>query len=1310
MTVIAEPTSPACPRCGNALPGDAPSGLCPRCLLSDGFGDQSEGDFRLRTGQPGPRFVPPTIEELAVEFPHLEFLQLLGSGGMGAVYLAKQIRLDRRVAVKILPPDLADDGAFAERFLREARALARLGHPNIVGVYDFGQTPGGLFYFLMEYIDGPTLRQVVVNRTAEPKQALEIVQQVCDALQFAHDKGVVHRDIKPENILLDGHGRVKIADFGLAKLLGLAEPSSPAAGSLTGTRQAMGTPHYMAPEQIAGSRSVDHRADIYSLGVVFYELLTGELPVGRFAPPSKKVQIDVRLDEVVLRSLEAEPAQRYQRASDVKTDVETISSVPPRRHGDPFPAAMRFVRDASAGTGRAVRSVLEPSRSGELSKKAIAALVWAAAVPLALLCIVLFELVESNRDLDVLEVLFATIGFVLALPAITAPIGTTVLGIAAVREVRRSNGSVTGLVPGLAAALAFPLLILDALLFLLLSLLFVGPTDAITGSDDFTFIPVLLAGIPLVLWLDVRLTRAAWRKATAGLPPELIERELSIIPASVLRAVHAVGDWCEQMGLSPGLLFGRPRPAAEPSEPADDVPAAHFAVASAPSSPRTSIKAIVGAIWAVLALGVAVAVIAGGTVSVRPVATDSPPAPVWVIIIPLAILVVGVLVPAPFVVTILGWSAVSDIRQSSGRLIGLPLAVLDGLCFPLLLLDAVVAVPVTAGLVWIAYEGFSVDQHDYGPLHVAVIGLIVLGIVVAIDAVIAFIVWRRVKASMRPTAADRPETPPPAEPESWIEPVASRRHRDLVMAGVAITIAVLLIGLQLLYESGFPGRRSNESATVDYDYAAPATVAPTSGGGMAWPAGAITEEDRNRGWRMVPDGPEVLPQWMGGMFGPEYGMAAEDWSILKQIDAALQDVYADYERVLDERTTATFDGEAAVFNVEPFPEELDRLENEFWSRVDPLLTLERQKVMRYNFPLRYDAKHPQAGQYDNFVMPIGHGRGTATIRIERTGQWYRWEVALHNLQTGNDSPELPQYLRRFQHQFERLMSLRKDGLAFDPQRLPLVAPQPAGTASPVAWPSGLPSGFGGMGMMPSSDMGMMSGSTSMIPMPGMEAMGDTPGYSEMGAMPGFGMDMYGGMSGQPAGTDDERPLPDRLQRWGLDPKAVAAVVNAVNEIEQDYHAVLTEHTQVDVKGTSVTFTTNPFPEQIDRLERRFWEQVDPLLNVEQQRMLRKSFPVGEPWYPTRDAARGPFGSGVGRMGSGFNQHSSTKPGLLMIGHGVTRLSIARVGQWYRWQLEGGELGESMHTGPPQETPALPPWLRHFQERYDELSHRLRSGN
>ncbi len=271
---------------------------------------------------PGP-FVPPGVPELAQLFPQLEVLELVGHGGMGAVYKARQPGLDRLVALKILPPRPGNDPGFADRFTREARALARLNHPNIVAVYDFGQA-GGLHYFLMEYVDGANLRQVEQSGKLSPREALKIIPQICEALQFAHDEGIVHRDIKPENVLLDKRGRVKIADFGLAKLLG----QKPQDFRLTGTKDVMGTPPYMAPEQVEHPQAVDHRADIYSLGVVFYEMLTGELPLGRFAPPSSRtrdVNIDVRLDEVVLRALEREPERRYQQASEVKTDVESIA-------------------------------------------------------------------------------------------------------------------------------------------------------------------------------------------------------------------------------------------------------------------------------------------------------------------------------------------------------------------------------------------------------------------------------------------------------------------------------------------------------------------------------------------------------------------------------------------------------------------------------------------------------------------------------------------------------------------------------------------------------------------------------------------------------------------------------------------------------------------------------------------------------------------------------------------------------------------------------------------------------------------------
>ena len=326
-----------CPECGAEVPRDAPQGLCPRCVLKAGFGTQSTDPASQAGGESAatsafePQYVPPTPAELAPRFPDLEILELVGRGGMGVVYKARQKRLDRLVALKILAPKIGQEPAFAERFVREARAMAMLSHPQIVAVHDFGQTDG-LYYFLMEFVDGVNLRRLLDTGKLAPEAALAIVPQICEALQYAHDHGVVHRDIKPENVLLDKEGRVKIADFGIAKLVGREAKDL----SLTGEGQIVGTPQYMAPEQIEHPLQVDHRADLYALGVVFYQMLTGELPLGRFAPPSKKVQIDVRLDDVVLRALEKEPERRYQQASEIKTSVETIATTPqPERPPSP---------------------------------------------------------------------------------------------------------------------------------------------------------------------------------------------------------------------------------------------------------------------------------------------------------------------------------------------------------------------------------------------------------------------------------------------------------------------------------------------------------------------------------------------------------------------------------------------------------------------------------------------------------------------------------------------------------------------------------------------------------------------------------------------------------------------------------------------------------------------------------------------------------------------------------------------------------------------------------------------------------------
>jgi len=326
------PDGNKCPQCGTPLPTGALAGLCPACLLKMGAAADTVTDAKQ------PPFNPPQVAELAAKFPQLEILELIGKGGMGAVYKVRQKELDRIAALKILPPGIGHDAAFAERFAREAKALAKLNHPGIVTIYDFGRADG-LFYFLMEFVDGVNLRQLLNTGRISPREALAIVPQICDALQFAHDQGIVHRDIKPENILMDRRGRVKVADFGLAKLvendgraelpLGQDAQQRVPTSELTESGKVMGTPNYMSPEQIAAPGEVDHRADIYALGVVFYQMLTGELPGKKIEAPSKKVHIDVRLDEVVLRALEQKPELRYQQVSEVKTLVETIASTSP---------------------------------------------------------------------------------------------------------------------------------------------------------------------------------------------------------------------------------------------------------------------------------------------------------------------------------------------------------------------------------------------------------------------------------------------------------------------------------------------------------------------------------------------------------------------------------------------------------------------------------------------------------------------------------------------------------------------------------------------------------------------------------------------------------------------------------------------------------------------------------------------------------------------------------------------------------------------------------------------------------------------
>jgi serine/threonine protein kinase len=319
-------------------------GLDPAELLKQGAAQDTVMDNAASS------FQSPAIEDLTAIFPQFEIIGLIGKGGMGAVYKVRQKDLDRIVALKILPPAIGQSPEFSMRFTREARALAKLNHPGIVTLHEFGQQDG-LYFILMEFVDGVNLAQLMKTGRISPREALAIVPQICDALQFAHDQGIVHRDIKPENILLDRLGRVKVADFGIAKVVAaVSDPirsdDTPVPENQTLAGKIIGTPHYMAPEQIDHPSEVDHRADIYALGVVFYQMLTGELPSKRLEAPSKKVQIDVRLDEIVLRAMEKEPELRYQTASEFRTVVNEVQApalAPPELKQEPVVAHQHSV-------------------------------------------------------------------------------------------------------------------------------------------------------------------------------------------------------------------------------------------------------------------------------------------------------------------------------------------------------------------------------------------------------------------------------------------------------------------------------------------------------------------------------------------------------------------------------------------------------------------------------------------------------------------------------------------------------------------------------------------------------------------------------------------------------------------------------------------------------------------------------------------------------------------------------------------------------------------------------------------------------
>ena len=385
---------------------------------------------------------------------------------------------------------------------------------------------GGFYYLLMEFVDGANLRQLLRARKFTPEEALSIVPPLCDALQFAHDRGIVHRDIKPENLLLDKAGRVKVADFGIAKMLGTingnqgGEPASPE----NTTQTSLGTPGYSAPEQKTDPQRVDSRADIYSLGVVFYEMLTGELPGKPLEPPSRKVQIDVRLDEVVLRALEKKPELRYQQANEVKTCVETIAATPDagrRRSGE------SQTKKRSEGEGK-IQSLLASSPTssgGRFSRTAIVGACLGLPFILSVIGMAVFYFSISEPANVAVNIVSTFTPFLLLfeLPGIFV---MTIFGWVAVTQIRRSAGKIYGMWLAVFDGLLFPLLVLDGVLWVFAGLILMLFHLRLGLSAKLLLFLIPLIAIPVAAILDFFIIRHVWRAVnrTATAPASSVQK------------------------------------------------------------------------------------------------------------------------------------------------------------------------------------------------------------------------------------------------------------------------------------------------------------------------------------------------------------------------------------------------------------------------------------------------------------------------------------------------------------------------------------------------------------------------------------------------------------------------------------------------------------------------------------------------------------------------------------------------------------------------------------------------------------------
>jgi serine/threonine protein kinase len=371
--------------------------------MSDASPTDTEQNKAKTTPSSAPRktWEPPSAEELAQFLPQYDIECILGRGGMGAVYKGTQKSLERSVAIKILSTEMeANDPSFAERFKNEARAMGKLSHPGIVSVFDSGFTTDGMLYIVMEFVEGTDVAKMIAQQgRLHTEHAMAITAHVCDALQYAHERGIIHRDIKPANIMVGYDGVVKVADFGLAKM------SHDGRSGLTQSGMAMGTLYYMAPEALMLGSSVDHRADVYAVGVMLYQMLTGKLPQGMFELPSLQVPgLDPRYDAIISKALREDRAVRYQSVLELRHDLDTILTQPVVKvaaSGEKAPAALNTKARPQRPEGQPFRPAV-PQVIVRTEKRG-SPLLWVALIVMCAVAGWLLLSFPNNRTLPALD-------------------------------------------------------------------------------------------------------------------------------------------------------------------------------------------------------------------------------------------------------------------------------------------------------------------------------------------------------------------------------------------------------------------------------------------------------------------------------------------------------------------------------------------------------------------------------------------------------------------------------------------------------------------------------------------------------------------------------------------------------------------------------------------------------------------------------------------------------------------------------------------------------------------------------------------